>query len=629
MEKNYSIMCGINGIVDFKNNLNKIDIRNIINNFNKSISHRGPDGNGCEVIDNIGLGHTRLSIIDLSKNGKQPMYDKNNNVIISYNGEVYNFLDLKNQYLTNDIFFSNSDTEVILKLYSSLGIEKLIKEINGMYAFCILDRNKKKIFLSRDKIGKKPLYYYFDDEYVIWSSELKSFKYSPIKNRLSINDEAIRNYFDVGYIPAPLSIFKNVYKLLPGETIEIDLNRKTKKNFFFEIKNESYNCNLENINNLEKTLEDAVKIRTISDVPYGVFLSSGIDSSLVASILAKIKNTKISSFSIGLKNNYLDESRLSKKIAQNLGLDHNELIINETDLINTIPRMIDTYSEPFADSSQIPTYILSEFSRKKITVALSGDGGDEIFGGYNRYLYFQKYNYLLRLIFILNKINILNSPILKTVTEKIKKKFPLKESVYKFDSLSQMKNIQDYYKKMVIQSNAVNKIYKNNVDYNIFYLKGPIDNNYLKMMQIKDINNYLPDDILTKVDRASMAHGLEVRCPLLDKRLHKFVGIDNNLKISNNNGKFLLRKILSKYLDINLISKKKMGFAIPLHRWLSCELYELGSDLFNSSLLKYDNILDQSEILNLWELNKKGNTHFSFLLWSIIIYLQWKDSWQK
>ena len=629
MEKNYSIMCGINGIVDFKNNLNKIDIRNIINNFNKSISHRGPDGNGCEVIDNIGLGHTRLSIIDLSKNGKQPMYDKNNNVLISYNGEVYNFLDLKNQYLTNDIFFSNSDTEVILKLYSSLGIEKLIKEINGMYAFCILDRNKKKIFLSRDKIGKKPLYYYFDDEYVIWSSELKSFKYSPIKNRLSINDEAIRNYFDVGYIPAPLSIFKNVYKLLPGETIEIDLNKKTKKNFFFEIKNESYNCNLENINNLEKTLEDAVKIRTISDVPYGVFLSSGIDSSLVASILAKIKNTKISSFSIGLKNNYLDESRLSKKIAQNLGLDHNELIINETDLINTIPRMIDTYSEPFADSSQIPTYILSEFSRKKITVALSGDGGDEIFGGYNRYLYFQKYNYLLRLIFILNKINILNSPILKTVTEKIKKKFPLKESVYKFDSLSQMKNIQDYYKKMVIQSNAVNKIYKNNVDYNIFYLKGPIDNNYLKMMQIKDINNYLPDDILTKVDRASMAHGLEVRCPLLDKRLHKFVGIDNNLKISNNNGKFLLRKILSKYLDINLISKKKMGFAIPLHRWLSCELYELGSDLFNSSLLKYDNILDQSEILNLWELNKKGNTHFSFLLWSIIIYLQWKDSWQK
>jgi len=629
MEKNYSIMCGINGIVDFKNNLNKIDIRNIINNFNKSISHRGPDGHGCEVIDNIGLGHTRLSIIDLSKNGKQPMYDKNNNVLISYNGEVYNFLDLKNQYLTNDIFFSNSDTEVILKLYSSLGIEKLIKEINGMYAFCILDRNKKKIFLSRDKIGKKPLYYYFDDEYVIWSSELKSFKFSPIKNRLSINDEAIRNYFDVGYIPAPLSIFKNVYKLLPGETIEIDLNRKTKKNFFFEIKNESYNCNLENINNLEKTLEDAVKIRTISDVPYGVFLSSGIDSSLVASILAKIKNTKISSFSIGLKNNYLDESRLSKKIAQNLGLDHNELIINETDLINTIPRMIDTYSEPFADSSQIPTYILSEFSRKKITVALSGDGGDEIFGGYNRYLYFQKYNYLLRFIFILNKINILSSPILKTVTEKIKKKFPLKESVYKFDSLSQMKNIQDYYKKMVIQSNAVNKIYKNNVDYNIFYLKGPIDNDYLKMMQIKDINNYLPDDILTKVDRASMAHGLEVRCPLLDKRLHKFVGIDNNLKISNNNGKFLLRKILSKYLDINLISKKKMGFAIPLHRWLSCELYELGSDLFNSSLLKYDNILDQSEILNLWELNKKGNTHFSFLLWSIIIYLQWKDSWQK
>ena len=276
---------------------------------------------------------------------------------------------------------------------------------------------------------KKPLYYYFDDEYLIWSSELRSFNYSPIKNNLSLNEEAIRNYFDVGYIPAPLSIFKNVNKLLPGETIEIDLNTNKKKKFFFEIKNENYNCNLENINNFEKTLEDAVKIRTISDVPYGVFLSSGVDSTLVASILSKVKNTKISSFSIGLDNNYLDESKLSKKIAQTLGLDHNELIINETDLINTIPKMIDTYSEPFADSSQIPTYILSEFSRKKITVALSGDGGDEIFGGYNRYLYYKNYQYILKFIFTLNKINFLNNSIFKLVTKKIKKKYPLRESV--------------------------------------------------------------------------------------------------------------------------------------------------------------------------------------------------------
>ena len=629
MEKAYSIMCGINGIVDFKKNLNQNEIRNIINNFNKSISHRGPDDNGCEILDNIGLGHTRLSIIDLSKNGKQPMYDKKNNTFISFNGEIYNFLDLKYQHLKNNIFYSNTDTEVILNLYSSIGIEKLIKEINGMYAFCILDKNRKKIFLSRDKIGKKPLYYYYNDEYLIWSSELRSFIHSPIKNQLKINDEAVRNYFDVGYIPAPLSIFNNVIKLLPGETIEINLSSNTKKNYFFETKNENYNCNLENINNFEKTLEDAVKIRTISDVPYGVFLSSGVDSTLVASILAKSKSKKINSFSIGLNNNNLDESKLSKKIAQNLGLDHNELIINETDLINTIPKMVDTYGEPFADSSQIPTYILSEFSKKKITVALSGDGGDEIFGGYNRYLYFKKYGYLLRLIFALNKINILNNSIFKSVTEKIKKNFPIKESIYKFDSLSQIKNIQEYYKKMVMQSNEVNQIYKNDVKYNIFYLKGDEDEDWIKMMQIKDINNYLPDDILTKVDRASMAHSLEVRCPLLDKRLHKFVGMSDNYKISNNHGKFLLRQILSKYIDPSLISKKKMGFAIPLHKWLSGELYDIGSDLLNSTLLKHDSILNQSEILKIWEINKKGNPHFTFLLWSIIIYLQWKESWQK
>ena len=622
-------MCGINGIVDLTNKLDQNQIKEIIKNFNSSLIHRGPDDNGLKIINNVGIGHTRLSIIDLSKNGKQPMPDLKNNTLISYNGEIYNFLSLKEKFLNNETFLSNTDTEVLLKLYSVLGIEKLVQEINGMYAFSIFDIKKNKIYLSRDKIGKKPLYYYYENDYIIWSSELKSFRFSPIKNKLNVSSVSIKNYFDVGYVPSPLSIFQNIYKLLPGETIEIDLTKNIKKHHFFESKKENFNSNDFSLESFENILEDSIRIRTIADVPYGVFLSSGIDSSLVASILAKIKNSKLSSFSIGLNDYELDESKTSKKIAKTLGLDHNELIINEKSLIDTIPNMVDTYSEPFADSSQIPTYILSQFSKKKITVALSGDGGDEIFGGYNRYIYYKKYKYLLNTIFFLNKINLFNNNLFDKFIKNFEKNSYFRESAYKINSINKIKNPQDYYKKMIMQSDQIKKIFKNSGEYDVHYLKGQNNKNPLIMMQTKDINNYLPDDILTKVDRASMAHSLEVRCPLLDKRLHKFVGLSDKFKISNNSGKFILKEILSKYLDINLISRKKMGFAIPLNKWLSGELYNLFNDLLNSDLLKNDEFLNQEYILKIWDLNKKGNKQFSFLLWSILIYLQWKEVWQK
>lgn len=622
-------MCGINGIVDLNNILSSIQIQNILEKFNRSLFHRGPNGNGFEIYKNIGLGHTRLSIIDLSQNGKQPMYDKNKDVLISYNGEIYNFLDLKKKYLNEFKFNSQTDTEVILNLYKKIGIEKLIEEINGMYAFSILDKKKNKLILSRDKIGKKPLYYYYGVDFIIWSSELKTFKKSPIYNKIEINEEAIRNYFDVGYIPSPLTIFKNINKLLPGETIEIDLQKKTKKNFFFEKKKDSFNLENFDFNSFEQILEDAVKIRTISDVPYGVFLSSGVDSSLVASILSKTKTSKINSFSIGIENSNLDESKNSEKIAKSLGLTHNELIINENDLINIIPKMVDTYGEPFADPSQIPTYILSEFCKKKITVALSGDGGDEIFGGYNRYIYYKKYKYLIKTLFLLNKFSLLNNIFFKKFINFKSNIFITKESAYKLKSLHKMNNLSDFYLRMVQQNHEIEKIFKYKINYNKYFLKGPENENDLKSMQIKDINNYLPDDILTKVDRASMAHSLEVRCPLLDKRLHKYVGLSDENKISNNNSKILLKKILSKYLDINLISKNKMGFAIPIHNWLANQMYTKANEIFNSDLLKNDDYLDQQHILKIWEMNLRGDKNYAFLLWSIIIYLNWKDSWKK
>ena len=619
-------MCGISGIVDFKNQLGEKKLGNILENFNKTLNHRGPDDSGKWIENNIGFSHTRLSILDLSQNGHQPMISKNKQTIITYNGEIYNFKELYFE-LSDKNLKSNSDTEVLLEYYNEFGIDKLIEKVNGMYAFSIYDKKKNQIIISRDKVGKKPLYYYFDSEFLIWGSEIKIFKNSPISKKLKLNFNALDNFFKVGYIPNPLSIFKEIIKIQPGETLVIDLKlikKTSKRNFFIKKENQLIE------NSIEKTIEDAVKIRTISDVPYGVFLSSGIDSTLVAAILKKQKNN-VSSFSIGIKDNKLvDESSDSKKIAKSLGLNHNELIINENDLIDYFPKLAKVYGEPFADTSQIPTLILSEFSKKKITVALSGDGGDEIFCGYNRYLYALKYEKILRAIFKLNNsINIIKylKNLFKIPGFKLGNKLFLK-----LNTLNNTTSFNDLYSKLVMMDNKETDIFnKNSQTYYPYYLKeeNSFDGDTLFNMQNKDIQNYLPDDILTKVDRASMENSLEVRCPLLDYRLSGTIFLEKNSKIKKNQTKIKLRNILKKHIDLNLISKEKKGFAIPIKKWLNSSLIGLTNDYFNSSILKDDEFLNQRKIIKIWEEQKKGLNDNTNLIWATLIYLQWKEYWKN
>ena len=379
-----------------------------------------------------------------------------------------------------------------------------------MYAFSIYDK-EKSTHLSREK--EKPLYYYFDNEFFIWGSEMKIFKNSPILNKLRLNLNALDNFFKVGYIPNPLSIFEQINKVKPGETIILDLKslkKFTKRNFFIKKENQLIN------NSIEDTIKDAVKISTVSDVPYGVFLSSGTDSTLVASILKDLK-TKVSSFSIGIKDNKLiDESTDSKKIAKSLGLEHNELILSESSLVDYFPKLADVYGEPFADTSQIPTLILSEFSKKKITVALSGDGGDELFCGYNRYLYTLRYEKILSTIFKLN--NSIN--IVKYLEMMLKfSGLNLQNKIFsKLYTLRNTTSFENLYSKLVMLDNKRMDIFNDNDStYVNYFLKkeNTFNGDILFEMQNKDIQNYLPDDILTKVDRASMQNSLEVRCPLL------------------------------------------------------------------------------------------------------------------
>jgi asparagine synthase (glutamine-hydrolysing) len=619
-------MCGISGIVDFNKKLGKEKIFNILKNFNIILHHRGPNDSDVWMQDNIGMAHTRLSILDLSQNGRQPMVSKNKNIILSYNGEIYNFEDLKLE-LTDKNLKSKSDSEVLLEYYSEHGIDKLIEKANGMYAFSIYDKRKNQLILARDKIGKKPLYYFFDNEFCIWGSEINIFKNSPVYNKLKINSNAIDNFFKVGYIPNPISIFEQIQKLKPGEIIIIDIksqNKISKRNFFIKKENQLVN------NSVEETIRDSIKIRTISDVPYGVFLSSGIDSALVASILKDLKKN-VDSFSIGINNNQtIDESADSKKIAKLLGLNHNELRIDEDSLINYFPKLAEVYGEPFADTSQIPTLILSEFSKKKISVALSGDGGDELFCGYNRYLYTLRYKKILQTIFKINKnVNFIKYILKFLNLLNIETQYKL---FSKLNTLESTTSFEDLYSKLVKLDNKEMDIFNfKNSNYKNFFLKSDdtFAGDELFEMQNKDIQNYLPDDILTKVDRASMKNSLEVRCPLLDHRLSSVIFFNKNLKIKNNQTKIILRNILKKYLDINFISKEKKGFAIPINKWLRSGLSNIVDDYFNSTLLKHDEFLSQKKINLLWEKYKKGSSQSTNTIWSALIYLQWKKHWGR
>ncbi len=620
-------MCGISGIVDFKKVLKENQIKDILNKFNKTLYHRGPDSKDTWINGNIGLAHTRLSIIDLSKNGSQPMVSNNKQSVISFNGEIYNFRELKKK-IPNIKFNSYTDTEVILEYFNHYGIDQTIEKMNGMYAFSIYDQKNNELILARDRVGKKPIYYYHDENFFIWGSEINIFKDSPILQKLKIDRNAVWNYFHVGYIPGPLSIFEKVKKIKPGEIIKLSLKKNsiTKSRKFF-INKTNFLIN----NSFEDTLKDAVKIRTISDVPYGVFLSSGIDSTLVASILKDL-NKNVDSFSIGIKDNHLlDESSASKKIAKHLGLNHHELIIDEESLINYFPKINRTYGEPFSDSSQIPTLILSEFSKKKITVALSGDGGDEIFCGYNRYLYLKKYEKLFNLIFFFNKFKI-SKRLLETI---IQNKFFQNSEIKvlnKVKSIIDSGSFDDIYSKLVkIQSSKIDIFNQNNNNFSELFLKNEniFNENYLFQLQNKDVENYLPDDILTKVDRASMQSSLEVRCPLLDYRLSYALFLKDKSKIKNGESKVILRNILNKYIDSDLISKGKKGFGIPIKKWLKEGLFEITNDFINSKTLKEDEILNHNKIKKIWELHNSGKIDSSNLIWSTLIYLQWKNEWFK
>ncbi len=611
-------MCGIVGVWDFKN---KVDKKRL-NQMRDSLEHRGPDDKGTYVDGSIGLAQRRLSIIDLSKAGRQPMSNEDGNIWITYNGEIYNFKEIKEDLeKKGHKFESDTDTEVIIHAYEEYG-EKCVSMFNGMFAFAIWDSNKKEIFLARDRIGQKPLVYYKDQDKFVFASELKAILLYPAVDK-TIADEAITHYLSFGYVPTPKCIFEKMSKLPPGHYGVVDKKGNVKIEQYWDVhfyktikKSEKSHCK-----DIVKDLYEATEKRMISDVPLGAFLSGGIDSSAVVAMMSKISDLPVKTFSIGFEEQDFDETVYARQVADLFGTDHREEIV-KMDAINIMDDLVWHYNEPYADSSAIPTFYLSKMTRKHVTVALSGDAGDESFLGYPRYVP-DKYEIMSKVTpgFLKPSVSSFGKMFFSQghkipLFQQIGRKFDLltmKEEEQYFEWLS---NFNTYYKNKTM--NQVKESSKQILLQKADKYKAPM----LKK-QYFDFKHYLPDDILVKVDIASMAHSLEVRSPFLDHNLIASASrIPWKVKMKNLEKKYLLKRALSGILPKNILYRKKAGFGVPLVHWFRKDLKDVSYDVLLSKDASSRGYFNKSFIKKLLGSHNRGADH-SHKIWSLLFLEKW------
>ena len=618
-------MCGIAGQFNFGDRAVK---ETDILNMSKKIQHRGPDDMGTFIHENIGLGHTRLSIIDLSKNGHQPMSDSSKRFWITYNGEIYNFKELQDDLKKDGIDFkSKTDTETIIYLFKKHGPDCL-KYLRGMFAFAIYDREKKELFLARDRVGQKPLKYYYDQNKIVFASELKAILVNPeIQKEPDWN--AIDAYLTFKYIPTPKTGFKNIFKLPPAHYMIIKKSGEKIIKKYWDL-DYSQKLNLSEAEWQEKIsskLKEAVKLRLISDVPLGAHLSGGIDSSLIVALMSEMSQKPIDTFSIGFKEDDYNELPYAKLVADKYKTNHHKFII-EPQALETLPKIVYHYEEPYADASAIPTWYLSQITRQNITVALNGDGGDENFAGYERYKALQLYQSfksipLKKSASILNSLlyHLTNKKIFAKASKQLKADYSSFENFYlsiiEYLSSEDKKNL--YTEKLTINSS----IQKNN--HEIFTNNKEL--NWLNQALKIGILTHLPDDLLVKIDIASMAFGLEVRSPFLDHELLELTAkMPSNLKLNGGNKKYILKKIAEKYLPNECIYRPKQGFNVPLEHWFKDELSGyIESKILNKKFLDYGFDSDYiKELISKHQSRKENNEN---KLYSLLMLSLWFEEW--
>lgn len=609
-------MCAIAGYYSPEARFSRSELEVMTN----CLSHRGPDSEGYFFDDIAGLGHKRLKILDLSDKGNQPMHSKNGRFVIAYNGEVYNYNEIARELRAENTalnFVSSSDTEVILEAFSFWG-EHFVHRLNGMFAIAIYDKIEKELYLYRDRIGIKPLYYHWDGSSLLFASEINSFKEVQSVEK-TINQQAIAAFLHLGYIPAPLSIYESIHKLEAGAFLKISKNTLIKAKYWEPhsvIREGVITDEMEAQKQLESLIAHSVKSQLIADVPSGVFLSGGIDSSLIAAMAVKVSSAPINTFSIGFKENKFDESVHAQKVAGHLKTNHHEFIVSHNDAIQILTgELFNTYGEPFADSSAIPTMLVSKLAKQYVTVALSGEGGDELFFGYGAYQWAKR----------------LHNPFVKlfknTLSVTLNPWHPKASSLLKYNSShnihSHIFSQEQHLFSMPEVLNLINKAVGNNF---MIDMKFPASRKLseMEMQALFDLQYYLPDDLLTKVDRASMHYSLEARVPYLDHNIVELaLNISPDLKYKNGETKYLLKKILYQYIPKAYFDRPKQGFSVPLQQWLDNDLNFLINDFLSEKIIKKYGLVNYKEVEKLKIGYKKGGKYLYNKLWLLIVLHKW------
>jgi asparagine synthase (glutamine-hydrolysing) len=635
-------VCGLAGFCDF----NKISTKEHLVEMTDQIKYRGPDGSGYFIDEKesyiIGLAHRRLSILDLSSNGSQPM--TLDHLSIALNGEIYNFHEIKNELIIHGYsFISNSDTEVVLAAFHKWGVACVDRFI-GMFVFVILDNLNEQLYLVRDRAGVKPLYYSFSNNTFIFGSELKSLV-RHISFKKSVCPEAISNYFSLGYIPQPLTIYEDTFKLRSGHYLKFDLKTKKLEELQYWNLLDFYNKPKLSISEdelllkIEELLISAFQYRMVSDVPVGIFLSGGYDSTAVAAILQSHQKSPINTYTIGFKEEKYNEAPFAKAIANYIGTNHKEHYCSIDDARSILPKLSTIFDEPFGDSSAIPTYLVSAIAKEDVTVALSADGGDEIFGGYNsytiteRYVNINKLNPLVKKL-VYNAIKGLrvlipssfyrNEYNLETRIDKIHEMFNGNKSVEEIFGLVTSIFSPQQLEKLLVLETSKKFINKDSFRINL-NSSSTLDN-----LMLIDFKTYMVDDILTKVDRTSMAVSLEGREPLLDHRIAELLAqVPVEMKVKNGDKKYLLKKIVHKYVPQELIDRPKKGFGFPVFEWLRDDLNEYIDVYITEHKIKQQGILNWREVNFILTEYRNGAKINAQKLWLILNFQMWYEKWMS
>ncbi len=618
-------MCGIAGC-SYK--LIQDNPEKYLGRMNEVMHHRGPDDGGVYFDDEMALCHRRLSIIDLTTKGHQPMKSFDNLQTIAFNGEIYNFLQLREDLEERGYRFSTkTDTEVLLNSYKESGVESL-KSLRGMFAFAIWDKADKSLFIARDRIGKKPLYYYYDGKNIAFASEIKSLLEIP-NVRKEIDPTAIIDYLKYLYIPHPKSIYKNIFKLEPGHYLIFKEGKITIFPYWDVQFSSPINTSVNEIaDELLAVIDESVQARLISDVPLGAFLSAGIDSSAIVALMAKKKQQAVKTCTIGFEDNKFNEAVFAREFSSKFKTDHYEYYLKENHVAGLIKKLLWHFDEPFADSSMVPTYHVSNMARKNVTVAISGDGGDESFGGYAKYV----------TDLIENRVrNIVPSFLLKLLTSTfedsdsgVRKKIHSLASSAARTPAEGIYITNTFFPDDLLASVLSDKIKRETNTYDPFYHTHRYYANsdgidHLSRVLYTDLKSYLPGDILVKVDRMSMANSLEVRSPFLDHKVIEYAArIPSTLKIKGKEKKHILKKSFERILPNELLNRKKHGFEVSLNQWFRTDLNAMAFDaLFQREYMhEFFNI---EQIKKIWEKHQEEKANFGTILWSLLVFSLWYE----